>query len=169
MTKLADFAQGVLASPTYLARYGRPKTPNDLAHHCWIALTLLPSPLTWAFTKAAKTVTVRMNVHLRMGTRNLNASLSRPVISWRPSSRKFGSFRPDKLARRLVEHQVSSALGRRFSCRGTGPSTLLPERLSWRCRRPTRPACCPGSRGEWSSRARARCRVARRWASRRWL
>ncbi|HUG21702.1 LysR family transcriptional regulator [Piscinibacter sp.] len=65
MTKLADFAQGVLASPTYLARYGRPKTPKDLAHHRWIALTLLPSPLTWAFTKGAKTVTVRMNAHLR--------------------------------------------------------------------------------------------------------
>jgi DNA-binding transcriptional LysR family regulator len=65
VTKLADFAQAVLASPTYLARYGRPKTPEDLAHHRWIALTLLPSPLTWAFTKGVKTVAVRMNPHLR--------------------------------------------------------------------------------------------------------
>ena len=65
MTKLGDFAQGVLASPAYLARYGRPEAPEALAEHRWIALTLLPSPLTWTFTKGAKTATVRMNPHLR--------------------------------------------------------------------------------------------------------
>jgi len=65
VTKLADFAQGVLASPTYLARHGRPKTPEDLADHRWIALTLLPSPLTWTFTQGARALTVRMSPNLR--------------------------------------------------------------------------------------------------------
>lgn len=65
VTRLADFAQGVLASPAYLARYGRPETPKDLAHHRWIALTLLPSPLTWTFTKGASALTERMNPSLR--------------------------------------------------------------------------------------------------------
>jgi DNA-binding transcriptional LysR family regulator len=65
VAKLAEFAQAVLASPSYLSRYGRPETPSDLADHRWVALTLLPSPLTWTFTKGAKTVTVRMNPRLR--------------------------------------------------------------------------------------------------------
>jgi DNA-binding transcriptional LysR family regulator len=65
VAKLADFGQAVLASPAYLARHGRPKTPEDLGHHRWIALTLLRSPLTWTFTKGAETSTVRMTPHLR--------------------------------------------------------------------------------------------------------
>ncbi len=65
VTRLSDFAQGVLAAPAYLARHGRPETPEDLAQHRWIALTLLPSPLTWTFTKGARTLTVRMNPSLR--------------------------------------------------------------------------------------------------------
>lgn len=65
MTRLADFAQGVLASPAYLTRYGWPETPEDLTHHRWIALTLLPSPLTWTFTKGASTLVERMNPSLR--------------------------------------------------------------------------------------------------------
>jgi DNA-binding transcriptional LysR family regulator len=65
MTRLTDFAQGVLASPAYLALHGGPKAPQDLAQHRWIALTLLPSPLTWTFTRGAQAVTVRMTAALR--------------------------------------------------------------------------------------------------------
>jgi DNA-binding transcriptional LysR family regulator len=65
VAKLTKFAQAVLASPSYLSRHGRPATPSDLADHRWVALTLLPSPLTWTFTKGAKSVTVRMNPRLR--------------------------------------------------------------------------------------------------------
>ncbi|MBB3139862.1 LysR family transcriptional regulator [Halomonas organivorans] len=47
--KLRDFEQVVVASPDYLARAGMPQTPVDLANHDWIALSLLPAPLTWSF------------------------------------------------------------------------------------------------------------------------
>lgn len=65
VAKLADFEQGVLASADYLARHGRPQAPEDLTQHRWVALTLLPSPLTWTFSKANRAVTVRMSPTLR--------------------------------------------------------------------------------------------------------
>ena len=64
--KLADFAQRVIASPDYLRRRGVPKDPAELAGHDWVALSLLRSPLTWAFTSpAGETRTVRMRAQLR--------------------------------------------------------------------------------------------------------
>ncbi|WP_137895508.1 LysR family transcriptional regulator [Ramlibacter sp. 2FC] len=49
-TRLGGFAQQVVASPAYLRRAGQPQTPEDLARMDWVALTLLPTPLTWRFT-----------------------------------------------------------------------------------------------------------------------
>jgi len=65
VAKIAGFEQGVLASADYLARHGRPQVPEDLAKHRWVALTLLPSPLTWTFSLANRAVTVRMSPTLR--------------------------------------------------------------------------------------------------------
>ncbi len=50
--KLSEFSQYVLAAPDYLARHGTPQHPTELARHRWVALTLLPTPLTWHFTHA---------------------------------------------------------------------------------------------------------------------
>jgi len=64
--KLGEFRQYVVASPAYLARAGRPLRPDDLAAHAWVALSLLPTPLTWTFTDArGATSTVRMQARLR--------------------------------------------------------------------------------------------------------
>ncbi|MEW9898174.1 LysR family transcriptional regulator [Chitinivorax sp. PXF-14] len=61
-TRLGHFAQVVVATPAYLARYGMPRQPADLAAHRWIALSLLRTPLTWAFAGADGTEqTVRVN------------------------------------------------------------------------------------------------------------
>lgn len=60
--KLGEFEQYVVASPGYLRRVRRPKIPEDLPALDWIALTLLPTPLTWKFTSGsgeAKTIHVR--------------------------------------------------------------------------------------------------------------
>jgi DNA-binding transcriptional LysR family regulator len=65
VAKLSDFEQGVVASPDYLARHGRPQAPEELAKHRWVALTLLPSPMTWTFSKGGREVTVRMSPALR--------------------------------------------------------------------------------------------------------
>jgi len=48
--KLGEFGQFVVASPDYLRRAGTPLSPADLVRHDWVAMTLLPTPLTWTFT-----------------------------------------------------------------------------------------------------------------------
>ncbi|NMG46355.1 LysR family transcriptional regulator [Aromatoleum toluvorans] len=64
--KLADFAQYIVAAPDYLARAGLPQRPEELARHEWVALTLLPTPLTWTFTNAdGESCSVRTRSHLR--------------------------------------------------------------------------------------------------------
>jgi len=60
--KLGEFSQHVVASPDYLKRHGVPKRPEHLAQHEWVALSLLPTPLTWKFSHAdGNDVVVHMN------------------------------------------------------------------------------------------------------------
>lgn len=60
--KLGNFSQFVVASPAYLKAHGAPKRPEHLAQHAWVALSLLPTPLTWKFSHAdGKDVVVHMN------------------------------------------------------------------------------------------------------------
>lgn len=64
--RLGEFHQVLVAAPAYLARAPRIAQPADLAHHDWVALTLMATPLTWKFTSArGQTRTVRMNARLR--------------------------------------------------------------------------------------------------------
>ena len=65
-TRLGDFEQHVVASPAYLRRHGTPARPEDLAAHQWIALSVLPTPLTWKFTgPRGQQRSVRMASRLR--------------------------------------------------------------------------------------------------------
>lgn len=65
-SKLGDFEQYLVTSPAYLERHPAPQTPEELADHTWVALTLLPTPLTWTFTRDdGETRTLRMNAPLR--------------------------------------------------------------------------------------------------------
>lgn len=65
-TRIGVFRQLLVASPAYLGRAGGPKHPDDLAHHDWVALTLMPTPLTWAFTaRNGHTRSVRMSARLQ--------------------------------------------------------------------------------------------------------
>jgi len=65
-TRVAGFEQHVVASPAYLRERGTPRRPEDLSAHDWVALTVLPTPLTWKFTSARGQVrSVRMNARLR--------------------------------------------------------------------------------------------------------
>ena len=64
--KLGELEQCVLAAPGYLQVHGTPTEPQDLSRHEWIALTLLPSPLTWTFTSPAGVAeTVRLASRLQ--------------------------------------------------------------------------------------------------------
>ena len=75
-TRLGDFAQLVLASPAYLSTAPRIAHPRDLAKHPWVALTLLPTPLTWKFTShRGQAQTVRVNGTLRTDSASALRSL----------------------------------------------------------------------------------------------
>jgi DNA-binding transcriptional LysR family regulator len=68
-TRLGDFDQYLITSPAYLARAGTPKHPDELATHAWVALTLLPAPLTWGFTaRNGHTRSVRMTARVQTDT-----------------------------------------------------------------------------------------------------
>lgn len=76
--KLGDFGQWVCAAPAYLDRAGRPKKPADLTAHAWIALGLLPTPLTWKFTsRKGQTQSVTMKSRLRVSSPGALLSLLR--------------------------------------------------------------------------------------------
>ncbi|HZW22525.1 LysR family transcriptional regulator [Noviherbaspirillum sp.] len=64
--KLGEFEQHLVASPAYLARAGRPKQPEDLAAHDWVALMLLPTPFTWKFSRRGETRTVQVKSRIRV-------------------------------------------------------------------------------------------------------
>ncbi|WP_235445765.1 LysR family transcriptional regulator [Gulbenkiania mobilis] len=65
--KLGEFEQYVVASPGYLQRIKQPNTPDDLGSLDWVALTLLPTPLTWKFTgPAGETKTIHVQSRLRV-------------------------------------------------------------------------------------------------------
>lgn len=65
-SRLGEFDQYLVTSPDYLARHPVPTRPEDLAAHTWVALTLLPTPLTWTFSRGdGERCTVRMNAPLR--------------------------------------------------------------------------------------------------------
>ncbi|HEU0201305.1 MAG TPA: LysR family transcriptional regulator [Burkholderiaceae bacterium] len=64
--RLGEFEQWVVASPAYLRRHPAPKRVADLAAHEWLALTLLPTPLTWKFTsRSGRVQTLRVKSRLR--------------------------------------------------------------------------------------------------------
>lgn len=64
--RLGEFEQIAVAAPAYLQRTGAPHRPEDLAGHDWIALTLLPTPLTWRFTaRNGRARSVRMSARLQ--------------------------------------------------------------------------------------------------------
>lgn len=64
--KLAEFRQFVVAAPAYLKKHGTPKQPQDLSEHAWLALSLLPTPLTWKFSNGkGQSQTVHMKARLQ--------------------------------------------------------------------------------------------------------
>jgi DNA-binding transcriptional LysR family regulator len=65
--KLGEFKQYIIAAPAYLKKHGTPKHPQELKDHAWIALSLLPAPLTWKFIDdKAQVETVHMKSRIQV-------------------------------------------------------------------------------------------------------
>ena len=69
--KIAEFERTVCASPDYVARYGAPRTPADLATHACIAMTTTPA--RWPF-QSARGIT-HVNIGPKITTDNGEAAL----------------------------------------------------------------------------------------------
>ncbi|MBC3906669.1 LysR family transcriptional regulator [Undibacterium umbellatum] len=69
--KLGEFQQFIVAAPAYLKKHGIPKVPEDLSEHQWIALSLLPAPLTWKIADASGSVqTIHMKSRMQVDSPN---------------------------------------------------------------------------------------------------
>lgn len=58
--KITDLTQIVCASPTYLARHGRPAHPSDLERHECLTLSHIPGSRIWQFADSDKAVRVEV-------------------------------------------------------------------------------------------------------------
>ncbi|MBL8521773.1 MAG: LysR family transcriptional regulator [Betaproteobacteria bacterium] len=59
---LGELELWLAASPAYLARRGTPRTPDELARHEWVSLSVVPTPWTCEFTRRdGSKQRVRMN------------------------------------------------------------------------------------------------------------
>ncbi|HWW07237.1 LysR family transcriptional regulator [Collimonas sp.] len=53
--RIGSFAEWLVATPQFLERVGEPQTPEDLRDLPFIALSVLPQPVTWTFKTQGKT------------------------------------------------------------------------------------------------------------------
>ena len=122
--KLGEFEQWLLASPAYLKKWGRPQHPQELREHEWLALSLLPTPLTWKFqsdaprsgkrskepTKAGEQVTVHMKSRIQVDAPSsllalLQQGLGISVMEYMSAQ---AAIKAGKLERVLPEWQLAS-------------------------------------------------------------
>jgi DNA-binding transcriptional LysR family regulator len=71
--RLGDAARLFYASPSYLARYGEPTHPRDLAEHDCILQSYMAQPGVWRLVSGKKSIDV--NVHGRFSTNNVSMTL----------------------------------------------------------------------------------------------
>ncbi|MBL8698695.1 MAG: LysR family transcriptional regulator [Alphaproteobacteria bacterium] len=63
--KICDVYRIVCASPAYLARYGTPRVPADLAHHDCLFVSHVPSLRFWPFRHGREVVHVEISSRVR--------------------------------------------------------------------------------------------------------
>ena len=119
--KLGEFEQWLLASPAYLKKWGRPQHPQELREHEWLALSLLPTPLTWKFqsdvprktkerAKSVEHITVHMKSRIQVDAPSsllalLQQGLGISVMEYMSAQ---AAIKAGKLERVLPEWQLAS-------------------------------------------------------------
>lgn len=73
-TRVGEVRRVVCASPAYLAAYGRPQVPADLARHACISFEGLMSPRRWAFS--GETVDIRSRLTVTTAEAAIAAAVS---------------------------------------------------------------------------------------------
>lgn len=98
--KLATSRNIVCASPAYIARYGAPGVPADLAGHRCVVYGYAPEPETWTFLGAdGGEARVRVGIRLRTnsGDTARAVALAGEAITWQPDFLIGGDVRAGTL------------------------------------------------------------------------
>lgn len=102
-----DFAQYVVAAPSYFARRGKPQTPHELAHHCCIGLRLPTSGgvWSWPFVKDGHALKVRPGAQLLVNTMalELDSALAGLGLAYLPDDVVSGHLAAGSLVRVLAD------------------------------------------------------------------
>lgn len=107
--KLGEFQQFLVAAPAYLKKHGTPKIPDDLREHQWIALSLLPTPLTWKFTDAKGSVqSIHMKSRMQVDSPNALLALLQNAagISAMEEMSSVSAIKAGKLIRILPDYEL---------------------------------------------------------------
>ncbi len=107
--KLASVATVVVGSPSYLRRYGTPKTLEDLARHECIRYSLVTGQRDWRFRVRGKDVSipVRSRVLMNHGGAIREAAIAGMGLARLPSFAVAPALRDGKLVSVLDDHALS--------------------------------------------------------------
>ncbi len=118
--RLCDAPRVVCASPGYLERHGRPRTPTQLTGHQCIIFTLLPTPHQWHFSRRGRRETINIGGQL----------LTNSTIALRELVRRGAGIAP--LSRFLVDEDIRAGrleqLLPEYDCGGAGVYAVYQDR-----------------------------------------
>ncbi|WP_394246513.1 LysR family transcriptional regulator [Vibrio profundi] len=77
--KLCDTPVVIFASPEYVAKHGRPNTPEELVDHQWITLSILSSPIVGAFRHKASGQVSEHNINSHLKINSVDAVIDASV------------------------------------------------------------------------------------------
>lgn len=104
--RLGAFESLPVASPDYLARVGRPETPNELSEHSCIVDTNRRNPKRWAFEQNGTQVVAQIEGRFHVNSASAAVDLTRRGlgIAYVPSFALSGALDRGELVRLLESH-----------------------------------------------------------------
>lgn len=105
--KLASYRIVACASPDYLARHGRPKTPRDLQDHNCLTFHYGARSHLWPFEgpSGRQSIAIRGNLKINNGDALRMAALQGVGIIWQPEALVAGDLAAGRLVRLLQRYE----------------------------------------------------------------
>lgn len=105
--KLAPYRIIACASPDYLARHGKPRTPRDLLKHNCLAFSVGSVGHHWHFQGASgkQIIAIKGRLQINNGEGLRNAALRGIGFIWQPESLVANDIKAKRLVRILVNHE----------------------------------------------------------------
>lgn len=109
--RLGEFRSVLVAGPDYLARYGMPKTPEDLANHACIVDTNRRHPRRWMFRKDGQETAANVagRFHVNSASAAVELATGGLGMAFVPSFALGGAVKEGDLVTLLDEYQSESS------------------------------------------------------------